>query len=278
MKIRGVEHSFTTREFLEGAGVKLHRGFSYMPENLFDPFLLFDDFSSENPIDYLSGFPWHPHRGIETVTYILKGNVEHKDSIGNAGIITKGDVQWMSSGSGIIHQEMPRGSNGLVGFQLWVNIPKKHKMSKPKYQEYKANEIPEFQYAVGAIARVVAGSFGDYSGPVTGDDVAPAYIDFDLKPSTSINIPVNVGHTAFIYVFEGTIHADEKSFSAGKVILFDKLGTEIEIASGSAGARVLYVTGKPLHEPVAWHGPIVMNTREELVAAFEELNSGTFIK
>ena len=278
MSKRKVAHTFTTQEFLEGAGVRLHRGFSYMPENLFDPFLLFDDFSSENPVDFMAGFPWHPHRGIETVTYILKGDVEHKDSIGNAGVISKGDVQWMKSGSGIIHQEMPKGSSGLVGFQLWINIPKKHKMTAPNYQEYKAKEIPEFEYANGIVARVVAGPAEQFKGPVTGDDVDPTYIDFQLKPGAELSVPVPSGYTSFIYVFDGTIQITDSAYKAGQIVLFDRIGTEVNLGAKSSGARILFVSGKPLHEPVAWHGPIVMNTREELVLAFEELNDGTFIK
>jgi redox-sensitive bicupin YhaK (pirin superfamily) len=226
----------------------------------------------------MAGFPWHPHRGIETVTYILKGDVEHKDSIGNAGVIGKGDVQWMKSGSGIIHQEMPRGGGGLIGFQLWINIPKKHKMTAPNYQEYSSKEIPEFEYTPGVIARVVAGPAETYRGPVTGDDVDPTYIDFDLKPGAELAIPVPSGYTSFIYIFEGSIQIDESQYKSGKVILFDRKGTQIYLGAKSSGARILFVSGKPLHEPVAWHGPIVMNTRAELAIAFDELNNGTFIK
>ena len=215
MTSRTVATTFRTKKFLEGAGVRLHRGFSYMPENLFDPFLLFDDFSSENPVDYMQGFPWHPHRGIETVTYILKGDVEHKDSIGNAGIISKGDVQWMSAGSGVIHQEMPKGSTGLVGFQLWINIPKAHKMDKPGYQEYKSSEIPEVSYGDDAVARVVAGSINSQLGPVSGDSVDPTYIDFSIKPGKSITVPIPDRYTAFIYVFDGSIDVGNSSHTAG---------------------------------------------------------------
>ena len=282
MHHRHVIHAFTTQEFLEGAGVRLRRGFSYMPENLFDPFLLFDDFSSENPVDYMAGFPWHPHRGIETVTYILKGEVEHGDSLGNQGVIGRGDIQWMSSGSGIIHQEMPRGSSGLVGFQLWINMPKSHKMDAPKYQEHLAKLIPEFEYYKGAKARVIAGNLSNTKGPISDDMTDPTYIDFELLPNTEITIPVPVGYTAFVYVFEGTIHAgsqkDGKTYSSGKVLLFDKLGDTIRLATDANGSRLILAVGKPLGEPVAWHGPVVMNTQEELIQAFEELREGTFIK
>ncbi len=228
------------------------------------------------------GFPWHPHRGIETVTYILKGEVEHGDSLGNAGVIGKGDIQWMSSGSGIIHQEMPRGSNGLIGFQLWINMPKKRKMDKPKYQEHIAKLIPEFEYQLGVKVRVIAGSLDDKAGPISDEMTTPSYLDFDLSPNVVTKIPLPVGHTAFIYVFEGKVHIGSdkggQAYGPGKVLLLDKLGENVRLATASAGARLILVAGKPINEDVAWHGPIVMNSQEELVQAFSELRDGTFIK
>jgi redox-sensitive bicupin YhaK (pirin superfamily) len=282
MKYRHIAHAFKTQEFLEGAGVRLHRGFSHIPSNIFDPFLLFDDFSSENPVDYMAGFPWHPHRGIETVTYILKGEVEHGDSLGNEGVIGKGDIQWMSAGNGIIHQEMPRGSNGLIGFQLWINMPAKRKMDTPRYQDHLAKLIPEFEYQKGAKARIIAGGLNDTSGPISDDMTDPTYIDFELSPNTEITVPVNASYTAFIYIFAGNVHAGSeksgKQYGPGKVLLFDKLGDTVRLTTSTTGARLILVTGKPLNEAVAWHGPIVMNTQEELVQAFAELQDGTFIK
>jgi quercetin 2,3-dioxygenase len=278
MSTRTTAQIFTTKEFLEGAGVRLHRGFSYIPENPFDPFLLFDDFSSDNPVDYLAGFPWHPHRGIETITYILKGEVQHGDSIGNEGVIGKGDIQWMTSGSGIIHQEMPRGSAGIIGFQLWLNMPKTQKMSKPRYQEYRAKDIPEFEYAKGAKMRIIAGSYGDVQGPIDHELTKPTYIDISLEPGVDITIPVESDQTVFYYVFEGELHDHGNIYKTGKVVLTNRKGTSLKLQAGSSGARLLLVSGKPLHEPVAWYGPVVMNTQSELALAFEELQAGTFIK
>lgn len=278
MSIRTVKQVFTTKEFLEGAGVRLHRGFSYIPENPFDPFLLFDDFSSENPVDYLAGFPWHPHRGIETITYILKGEVEHGDSIGNEGVIGKGDIQWMTSGSGIIHQEMPRGSTEITGFQLWLNMPKDQKMSKPRYQEHRANQIPEFEYSKGVTMRLIAGTQRCYEGPIDHEITKPTYIDITLSPSTKTSIPVDPSYTVFYYIFEGSIDDAGRPLRSGSVALTERIGSSITLQAGSSGARVLLVSGKPLNEPVAWYGPVVMNTDEELASAFEELRAGTFIR
>lgn len=291
------------RATLEGAGVRLHRGFANAEVPRFDPFLLFDDFSSPNPADYLAGFPMHPHRGIETVTYILDGDVRHRDSIGNAGVIGRGDVQWMSSGSGIIHEEMPEGSGGLKGFQLWVNLPKASKMSAPAYQEIKSTTIPTVALSAHATGRLIAGDFavaGESStiaGPVKDIAAKPLYIDITLERGKDFNFPVMAGHTTFVYIFDGAVGLPSQSAAAdfeansfakkssaglvytkGTVVLFDRPGDMVMLRAGSSGARFLLVSGKPLGEPVAWYGPVVMNTQAELQTAFDELAAGEFVK
>jgi quercetin 2,3-dioxygenase len=277
MQERAVHQVFTTKEALEGAGVKLHRGFGYFELPLFDPFLLFDDFSSSKSEDFLPGFPLHPHRGIETVTYVLKGDVNHKDSIGNAGIIGPGDVQWMNAGSGIVHEEMPHGADGLTGFQLWVNLPAKHKMMKPQYQEITADTIPTVALG-GARVHVIAGSYNGTKGPVADIMASPTYLDIELNPGATVAIPVSVGDTSFLYIFAGSIVTSGASYEKGSILLHDRSGDVVTITTREAGARLLFISGTPLNEPIAWHGPIVMNTDEEIQVALYDLQNDTFIR
>ena len=265
---------------MEGAGVKLHRGFANSEVPRYDPFLLFDDFSAADPVDYMAGFPWHPHRGIETVTYILDGSVRHKDSIGSAGVIGKGDVQWMSAGSGIIHEEMPEGTGGIKGFQLWVNIPKSHKMSAPRYQEMRANALPEITHG-DAKVKIIAGDIAGARGPVEDIMADPLYADVTLLPEKVFTFPVHAGYTTFIYIFEGNLGEGVGgivAYQKGDILLFERENDSVVVCAGSVGARFLLVSGKPLDEEVAWGGPIVMNTQEELATAFRELRDGSFIK
>lgn len=266
---------------LEGAGVRLHRGFANAQLPRFDPFLLFDDFSSPNPADYLPGFPMHPHRGIETVTYVLGGEVRHRDSLGNSGIIGSGDIQWMSAGSGIIHEEMPQGTNGLLGFQLWVNLPKKDKMMEPRYQDVEKKIIPIIAVGKDTEIRVIAGRAGEVSGPVLDIMADPLYLDVTLPRERDFSFPIPEGYTTFMYLVSGTLASDVNkpvTHEKGTILLFTHEGNSVSVRAGGAGARFLLVAGKPLHEPVAWHGPIVMNTTEELYVAFNELENGEFIK
>ncbi|HUU74764.1 MAG TPA: pirin family protein [Methanoregulaceae archaeon] len=284
---------------LEGAGVHLKRvfGFHQVPE--LDPFLLLDDFHSGNPADYLPGFPWHPHRGIETITYVLHGKVEHGDSMGNRGVIGEGDIQWMTAGNGIIHQEMPGGdADGLLwGFQLWANLPGSHKMMDPRYREVKVEDIPVVRTGDRTKVRVIAGEIDGVEGPVRDIVIEPEYLDISVLPDSSFVHPVKEGHTVLAYVIEGKAWFDEKRdpFSydtgggryfefgrealvgPGHLVIYGD-GNEIRVDAGSEGVRFLLCTGKPLREPVAWSGPIVMNTRDELRVAFEELKNGNFIK
>ena len=300
MSIRPVKRLVKAKPTLEGAGVHLRRAFGFGDPSEFDPFLLLDDLSNERPEDYLAGFPWHPHRGIETITYVLAGTVEHGDSIGNSGIISAGDIQWMTAGSGIIHQEMPKGDQrGRVhGFQLWANLPSSLKMTPPRYQEVKSGDIPEITDDDETHVRVVCGSFWGKNGPVDGIAADPVYIDVWVPPGKRKSLPVETKRQAFAYVFAGSgkfcnasdplavptegagwlldsspaEEADNRS-----LILFDR-GDEVTVQAGEEGIRFLLVSGKPLREPVAWYGPIVMNTQEELRQAFQELNQGTFLK
>jgi len=298
MSIRPVKQVIQSKPTLEGAGVRLRRAFGFHNTSAFDPFLLLDDFRNDVPADYLAGFPWHPHRGIETVTYVLAGEVEHGDSIGNRGTIGAGDVQWMTAGSGIIHQEMPKGDavGRMHGFQLWANLPASQKMTPPRYQEVKAPDIPEITDDDGTVVRVVCGNFWGKSGPVDGIATNPTYIDVTVGPGMRKSLPVEVTSSAFAYVFAGSgkfcnasaplsvptegqwldTHppsaADNRS-----LILFDS-GDEVTVQAGDEGIRFLLVSGKPLREPVAWYGPIVMNTQQELQQAFQDLEQGKFLK
>ena len=283
---------------MEGAGVHLQRGFGFGNTTEFDPFLLFDDFRNDVPSHYSAGFPWHPHRGIETITYVLAGRVEHSDSMGNHGAISAGDVQWMTAGRGIIHQEMPKGDpQGLMhGFQLWANLPASLKMTAPRYQEVKSPDIPVITEDDGTSLRLVCGSFWGKKGPVEGIAADPTYLDVSVPPNRRRTLPVETTRHAFAYVFAGSgsfrnasdpqavktedlatgeiITPDAKNRS---LILFDR-GDEVTVQAGEEGIRFLLVSGQPLEEPVAWHGPIVMNTQEQLRQAFQELDRGTFLR
>jgi len=282
MTTRKIKQLTTSVPTLEGAGVHLHRAFSKDEVELFDPFLLFDDFRSATPEEYLKGFPWHPHRGIETITYVLEGDVAHGDSLGHKGDITSGDVQWMTAGSGIIHQEMPKGSKEgrMEGFQLWANLPSDDKMMSPRYRDITASQIPTVQLHNGTEVKVICGRLGDLSGPVTDVKIEPEYLDVSIPANEVFAHPVPNDHTVFAYVFEGDGRFDgESNREAGNrsLILFGP-GDQILVTAGREGVRFLLVSGKPLREPIAWGGPIVMNTREELERAFADLRDGTFIK
>lgn len=280
-RYRTVDDALESRAAIEGAGVHLRRAFGGATPKL-DPFLLLDDFRSENPADFVAGFPWHPHRGIETVTYMLDGKVEHGDSIGNSGVIGPGDAQWMTAGSGIIHQEMPKGlERKMGGFQLWVNLPARQKMMDPRYQEVKADAIPLVEPSEGARVRVVAGEVAGTRGPVTDIVVEPEYLDIELKPKASFEHAVPGEHTAFAYLVQGGAAFDpegEDVVPSEHLVIMKKDGAAVRVQAGSEGARLLLVAGKPLGEPVAWWGPIVMNNRRELEVAIEEYQAGTFIK
>jgi redox-sensitive bicupin YhaK (pirin superfamily) len=278
--IRKVESTLTTTPVLEGAGVKLRRVFGYPRKGWLDPFLMLDHFGSDDPADYMAGFPWHPHRGIETVTYMLAGDVEHEDSMGNKGRISSGDIQWMTAGSGILHQEMPQKYDGtLNGFQLWVNLPAAHKMMDPRYQDIPRHLIPEFDWK-GIRIRLAAGTFGDYTGPVKDIIVKPVFMDITIPPGIQHTIEIDPKHTAFTYVFEGNACFDQTMKQPVKSGTLAKLvnGDEIFIASDQVATRFLLIAGKPLNEPIAWRGPIVMNTKEELYQAFTDYEEGNFIK
>jgi redox-sensitive bicupin YhaK (pirin superfamily) len=278
-KIKRVSTSIPT---LEGAGVHLHRAFGNSDVPLFDPFLLFDDFRSDTPEHYTKGFPWHPHRGIETITYVLKGDVEHGDSMGNQGDIGSGDVQWMTAGSGIIHQEMPKGdSEGkMEGFQLWANLPAADKMMHPRYRDISAAQIPTVVLDSGATVKVICGQVGDVCGPVQNVMIEPEYLDVTLPANTTFIHSTPKSHTVFAYVHAGKGRFDEVAsdmLGNRSLVLFEE-GERVSVTAGDKGLSFLLVAGKPLGEPVAWGGPIVMNTQEELQNAFDEFKNGTFIK
>ena len=300
MSIRPVKRIAKSTPTMEGAGVKLHRAFGFGTTSEFDPFLLFDDFRNDRPDDYQAGFPWHPHRGIETITYVLAGAVDHGDSLGNKGTLGAGDVQWMTAGSGIMHQEMPHGDpkGRMHGFQLWANLPSSLKMTAPRYQDIKAGEVSEVTDDDGTRVRVVCGEFWGKRGPVEGVAASPQYLDVWVPPGLRKSLPVETERHAFAYVFEGSgsFRAASKPFGVltekevdgreyvvreqtgnRSLVLFDS-GDEVTVQAGDAGVRFLLVSGKPLKEPVAWYGPIVMNTQAELQQAVGELRAGTFIK
>ena len=277
---REVVAGFQGQETLEGAGVRLRRLFGNREVPRLDPFLLLDHFGSADPHDYVAGFPWHPHRGIETVTYMLDGRVAHGDSLGNEGVIGAGDVQWMSAGSGIIHQEMPQQRSGLLrGFQLWVNLPAAEKMSVPAYRGVGAVEIPAVPLEHGGKVQVIAGTFERVEGPVRGIPVDPTYLDVQLPREGRLVLPTTPGHTALAFAVEGSLQLDGsgRTTESNHVALFGD-GDHVEAVAGAEGARFLFVTGRPLHEPVAWYGPIVMNSPEELSQAVVELRRGDFVK
>lgn len=269
----------SNQRVLEGAGVKLYRLFGFYETEKTDPFLLLDDFHSDNPDDYLAGFPWHPHRGIETVTYMISGRVEHGDSIGNKGVISSGDVQWMTAGSGIIHQEMPKRYEGMMqGFQLWVNLPKTHKMKEPRYREVKSKQIPEKTPKEGISVKIISGQFDGVKGPVQDIVVPIRYLDVSIEQGTDYDFPVEKGHKKMAYVFQGqATFQNEKTIKPGQLIIFDT-EDKINCQCENSDSRFLLFSGKPIREPVAWRGPIVMNTEEELDTAFMEYNDGTLIK
>ena len=299
MSVRPIKRLIQSKPTLEGAGVHLRRAFGFGNTTDFDPFLLLDDFRNDMPADYLAGFPWHPHRGIETITYVLTGTVDHGDSMGHSGSISAGDVQWMTAGRGIIHQEMPKGdaTGRMHGFQLWANLPAKLKMTTPRYQEVTTRDIPEVTDDDGTHVRVVCGNFWGKTGPVDEVAIDPIYLDVSVPPNKRKTLPVETTRHAFAYVFAGDAqfsnasdpldvptepvawldtkppaHAENRS-----LVLFDR-GDEVVVQAGEDGVRFLLISGKPLGEPVAWYGPIVMNTQSELREAFTELNEGTFLK
>ena len=298
MSIRPIKRFVHSQPTVEGAGVHLRRAFGFRGTSEFDPFLLLDDFRSDDPAQYLAGFPWHPHRGIETITYVLAGLVEHGDSMGHRGAIGAGDIQWMTAGRGIIHQEMPKGDSAgrMHGFQLWANLPAALKMTAPRYQEIKAGEIPEVIDDDGTRTRIICGAFAGRRGPVEGIAADPVYIDVSVPAGTRKVLPVETARHAFAYVFEGagkfanaseaeaapTESVGPASIAPGtdadnrSLLLFDR-GDEVIVRAGEQGIRFLLVSGRPLQEPVAWYGPIVMNTEEQLQQAYEQLQNGTFL-
>jgi redox-sensitive bicupin YhaK (pirin superfamily) len=299
MSVRPIKRLITSKPTIEGAGVHLRRAFGFGDTSDFDPFLLLDDFRNDRPEDYLAGFPWHPHRGIETITYVLAGTVDHADSLGNAGSISAGDVQWMTAGSGIIHQEMPTGDDEgrMHGFQLWANLPSSLKMTQPRYQEVSSADIPDVTDDDGTRVRIICGDFWGASGPVDGIAAEPRYLDVWIPPLTRKSLPVETTRHAFAYVFagsgrfcnaseplevptEGVGWADTSVPAAVEnrsLVVFDR-GDEVTVEAGEMGVRFLLVSGKPLNEPIAWYGPIVMNTQAELRQAFAEFEAGTFLK
>ncbi|MFZ0594287.1 MAG: pirin family protein [Bryobacteraceae bacterium] len=299
MSLRPIKQIIQTKPTIEGAGVKLQRAFGFGKTKDFDPFLLLDDFRNDNPEDYLAGFPWHPHRGIETITYVLAGSVEHGDSLGNKGKMGAGDVQWMTAGSGILHQEMPKGDarGRMHGFQLWANLPSSLKMTDPRYQDIPSSAIPEITDDDGTQVRVICGEFWGKTGPVEGVAADPNYLDISVPPNHRKRLKVETSRNAFAYVFAGSgVFRDASNPRAvlidrvdqgeaapvydvknHSLVLFDR-GDEITVQAGPEGIRFLLVSGKPIEEPVAWYGPIVMNTQEQLRQAMTDLQEGTFIK
>jgi hypothetical protein len=297
--IRRIKKILRSKPTVEGAGVHLRRAFGFHEVRQFDPFLLLDDFRSNDPAEYLAGFPWHPHRGIETITYVLQGRVEHGDSLGNAGVIGPGSVQWMTAGSGIIHQEMPKGRDDgtMGGFQLWANLPASHKMMDPRYRGVESADIPEVALEGGAMAKIVAGKLNGVKVPVRDIVTDPEYLDISLPAGSQLSHGVRPDHTVLAYVIEGKGYFDlgRDSFAyeaegancfdfdrdcligSGNLILFGD-GDQLAIAAADDPVRFLLFTGKPIGEPIAWYGPIVMNTQDELRIAFEEYRNGTFIK
>jgi quercetin 2,3-dioxygenase len=277
---RSISNILKARPTIEGAGVRLKRVFGFNEVPTFDPFLLLDDFTSDDPDDYRPGFPWHPHRGIETVTYIMNGAMRHEDSLGNKGIIRDGDVQWMTAGSGIIHSEMPAQDRGLLkGLQLWVNLPRKRKMSEPRYRDITGETVPEAIVGDRIRVKILAGEFAGITGPARDIAVQPLYLDIAAPPGSRIALPVPRGHTVFAYVIDGTGRFGPGSQQLGKgalALLSD--GNEVDVQAGEDPLRFILVAGRPIGEPVAWEGPIVMNTPEELSIAFEEYRAGTFLK
>jgi hypothetical protein len=277
--MRKIKKILQAKPTLEGAGVHLQRVFGYYDTPSFDPFLMLDDFRNDDPAKYLAGFPWHPHRGIETITYMLEGSAEHGDSIGNKGVIRRNEVQWMTAGSGIIHQEMPKPDEKgrMYGFQLWANLPASHKMIDPRYQEIKAEEIPVVKLPSGEEIKIICGSYQDVKGPVKDIVIDPQFWDVKIPAERETELPTPEGHTCFIYAFAGEARIEGHNVVNRQIILFAD-GDRIKIKSGPEGFRMLFLCGKPLNEPISWRGPIVMNTRKEIDQAFRDLQQGTFIK
>jgi redox-sensitive bicupin YhaK (pirin superfamily) len=298
-KIRKIKKVLKSIPKLEGAGVHLKRAFGFSQKPQLDPFLLLDDFHSDNPAEYIKGFPWHPHRGIETITYLLHGSVEHGDSLGNEGIISAGDVQWMTAGSGIIHQEMPKGGqNGLMrGLQLWANLPASHKMMEPRYRDISSAQIPEVNFDSGVQIKIVSGNIQDTKGPVQDIVIDPVYLDVTIPPGVTFSHSLSAGYTVFAYVLYGNGYFEperdpygfeiigknyfdfkrECIVDSGTLVIYED-GEVIEITAGDERLNFLLVSGKPIGEPIAWYGPIVMNTHDELRTAFAEFQNGTFLK
>jgi redox-sensitive bicupin YhaK (pirin superfamily) len=299
MSMRAVKRITVPQPTIEGAGVRLQRAFGFGTTTEFDPFLLLDDFRNDRPADYLAGFPWHPHRGIETITYVLAGEVDHGDSLGNRGVLGAGDVQWMTAGRGILHQEMPKGDadGRMHGFQLWANLPAALKMTEPRYQDIKGADVPEVTDDDGTRVRIVCGEVWGRKGPVEGVAADPRYLDISVAPGRRKRLAVEVDRHAFAYVFAGSGTFRDASgpravqtelvgegddavpsmIGNRSLVLFDR-GDEVIVQAGDEGVRFLLVSGRPIEEPVAWYGPIVMNTQTELQRAFEELRAGTFIR
>jgi redox-sensitive bicupin YhaK (pirin superfamily) len=276
---RKISTILTSQATMEGAGVHLKRVFGHREAPRLDPFLMLDDFRSHTPAHYLKGFPWHPHRGIETITYLLKGEVAHGDSMGNTGLISAGDVQWMTAGSGIIHQEMPKGDahGAMHGFQLWTNLPASQKMMPPRYRGITANQIPTAELESGVRVKVIAGAFEGVTGPMEEIVIDPEYFDCSVPAGKSFIHGTNPAYTAFIYVIGGSGQTDGEAIENGKLVLY-QAGEQLSVSAGEDPLRFLLLTGKPLNEPVAWRGPIVMNSDAELETAFQEYQEGTFIK
>lgn len=279
--LRKVNKVQKAKPTLEGAGVHLFRAFGFTEIPRFDPFLLLDDFHSENPADYMAGFPWHPHRGIVTVTYMINGRVAHGDSMNNKGVIGSGDVQWMTAGSGIIHSEMPEKTEGFMqGFQLWINLPAKDKMVHPRYQGIISDEIPVVNLESGVVVKLIAGSLQGKTGPVHDKETDALYFDVKLPAGITFDHTIPAGHNVFAYIFEGMGSFDENNSTKGETgsLIHWSEGEGVRIQAGPNGLRFLLIAGKPLKEPIAWGGPIVMNTEDELQTAFREYKDGTFIK
>jgi len=279
---RKVKQTFKSQPTLEGAGVHLKRVFGYHQIPQFDPFLLLDDFHANEPDKYLAGFPWHPHRGIETITYVFEGRVAHGDSLGNQGMIGAGEVQWMTAGSGIVHQEMPEGEpdGRLWGIQLWANLPAADKMMAPRYRGLTASDIPVVKKENGATIKVICGTYEGIQGPVGEVVIDPEYLDISLPGDTSFQHPLQAGYTVFAYALRGDGHFDDQQdrLQGSETAYLYGEGTRVNISAGSSGLRFLLISGRPLKEPIAWGGPIVMNTRDELETAFAEYRQGTFLK
>jgi redox-sensitive bicupin YhaK (pirin superfamily) len=279
---RNIKTVIRGKATIEGAGVRLKRAFGNNEVPLFDPFLLLDDFHSDNPADYLKGFPWHPHRGIETITYVLQGEIDHGDSMGNKGIIHPGDVQWMTAGSGIVHQEMPKGQKGglMWGFQLWANLPASHKMMAPRYRDVKSSQIPEIVTREGASVKIICGQIDNIQGPVQDIVTAPEYLDITVPAKSHFRHITGGERTVLVYVIDGMgyFDADRENLLGPETVAAFTAGDEVMVTTQEKSLRFLLISGQPIREPVAWYGPIVMNTQEELRIAFEEYQNGTFLK